>query len=504
MNMPAPASASPGTQSSASPPVATGGSGAGARGARDPEGRAPGPGMLLLIRRFRPLVGGMERQAERLALGLAARGARVELWTRHIAADSPRTEALGDLRIRRLRPGGLGRVGEYGSLPFWYARLRWSRRRPALLAVFGSGWLALMAGLAARASGQPWLFRPATAGDLTRFLDPASVRAAGPVRRWLRANLPPAAWRAARLREASAVVAISEEIAAECLAWGFDSDRIHHIPNGVDTERFAPVSEAEARRLRRELSLPPEAPIALYLGRLVARKGLIELVDAWRDLFPADTDPCAPLLILAGSGAGQADSVEPQLQSLVRGRTDIRLVGAVEAPERWLAATDIFCLPSHQEGLSNALLEAMAAGRAILASDIPANRELLGEAPAVRPSETGPDARAGLETPLRDTAPASDLAAPLALLHPPGDRGAIAAGLSQLISDAALRSELGAAARRAVLARYDHAAVRERWWILLLSLTTGKADPGSSRQPALSRTSEVDRTESSDRTEASA
>jgi glycosyltransferase involved in cell wall biosynthesis len=441
------------------------------------------PRLILLIRRFRPLVGGMERQAERLAMGLAAGGAKVEVWTRLIAPGSPRSERLGNLTIHRLRPGGLGRMGEYGSLPFWYARLRWSRRRPALLAVFGSGWLALMAGLAARASGQPWLFRPATAGDLTRFLDPSAVPAAGPVRRWLRGNLPPAAWRADRLREADAVVAISEEIAAECLAWGFNPTSVHRIPNGVDCERFAPASAERVRELRSELSLPLEPPIALYLGRLVARKGLIELVEAWLDLYPPDADSQGPLLILAGSGEGQADSVGPQLRRLVQGRQDIRMVGEVAAPEAWLSAADLFCLPSHREGLSNALLEAMAAGRAILASDIPANRELLGGVGKGRPAGVEPDHESKSESSAGSEATTTESSAPLALLHPPGDRIAIAAGLSRLLSDAALRRRLGTAARSAVLARYDHRAVLERWLALLQTLTAESLARQSSAQP---------------------
>lgn len=313
----------------------------------------------------------MERQCQALCRRWAEAGAEIEVWTRHIAPGSPAVETLDGIRVRRLRPGGIGRWGEYGSLPVFARRLVRDRQNYDVATVFGSGWLALAAGLGAQRAGRPWLLRPATAGDITRFLDPAATPAGGPLRRRLRGNMPPVSWRAGVLRRCDAVVAISDEIAEELARWKFPASRIALIPNGVDTDRYRPADQAARARLRIELELPPDAVIVLFLGRLVARKGMLDLAQAWR---LAKEDPVQPpaCLVIAGSGAGQQDSVEGDLEfQAVRSDPTIRLAGPVSAPAAWLAASDVFVLPSHREGLSNALLEAMAVGLRIVASDLP-------------------------------------------------------------------------------------------------------------------------------------
>ncbi len=430
-----------------------------------PQALAP-PRPRILIRRFPPVVGGMERQCAGLCARWAAAGVPVEVWTRHIVPGTPAVETVDGFTLRRLRPGGTGRWGEYGSLPIIARRLVLGRRSYDVAAVFGGGWLALAAGLAAGRAARPWLFRPATAGDLTRFLDPAAIPAGGPVRHWLHAHVPPPAWRAGVLRRAAAVVAVSDEIAAELERWGFDESRIASIPNGVDTDRFRPIEPAERLRLRAELGLPPDAAIVLFLGRLVARKGVLDLVHAWRKLREdpltevRDRDNPLPstCLVIAGSGAGQADSVEEALRPAVESvagsiaipnmdasgespAPTIRLVGPVPDPARWLAASDVFVLPSHQEGLSNALLEAMASGRLVVASDLPSTR-------AVVQSATG------------------------ARLFLAGDIDSLAAALRAAI-EAARRGADGMALRERVIADFSLDTAAERYLQLFKRLASG-------------------------------
>jgi len=418
--------------------------------------------LRILIRRFHPVVGGMERQALQLAIRLADRGVAPSVWTRRILPDSPLFDRVEGIPVRRFGPAGSGRLGEYGSLP----RLAWALRReaaisaddPDVLAVFGTGDLALVAAGAAQQRGTPWLMRPATEGDLSRYLDPALAPGGDPLRRWLRGHLPPSFWRGRRLRSASTSVAISPGIAAELAGWGFDATRIRELPNGVDLERFRPADAARKADLRQRLGLPADAPIVLFLGRLVRRKGLLELAEAWRRLGAAGTLPDRSVMVLAGSGEGQADRVDGDLDALLADDRSVRRPGAVSAPEDWLAAADIFVLPSHAEGLPNAFLEAMSAGLPILASDIAVHRQLADEGSA-------------------------------ALLHPVRDTTALADCLARLLGDRDLRDRLGREARTLAVTRYGLDAVADRWADLLLRLAreSGDADGSAYRRAAGSR-----------------
>lgn len=429
----------------------------------------------VLIRRFYPIVGGMERQCQAVCSRLVERGADIEVWTRHIASDTAAVESLDGFTIRRIRPGGLGRWGEYGSLPVLAVKLIRERKDYDVAVVFGSGWLALAVGWAAQRVGQPWLFRPATAGDVTRFLDPDAAPpggSGGRLRRWLRGHLPPPGWRVRRLRAADAVVAISQEIADELLHWGFPAARVRRIPNGVDTARFHPADAQGRAQARAALGLPADAVIAIFLGRLVARKGVVDLVSAWHAAEAAGNLPPAHLVI-AGSGAGQSDSVEADIRRAVCGprrgaeerrhivqvrsnrdkvnpgtpddrsphpTPSIHMAGTVTDPALWLSAADIFVLPSYGEGLSNALLEAMATGLAIVATDLPSTRAV-----------AEPDR--------------------VAWLYPPGDVDALASVLRQAIEDPADRARRGQAARAQVEAELSLDIAAKLYWDLLVDLS---------------------------------
>jgi glycosyltransferase involved in cell wall biosynthesis len=76
------------------------------------------------------------------------------------------------------------------------------------------------------------------------------------------------------LKKAEAFSAISPEIASEWISSGIPPNKIHLIPNSVDTERFLPVAPAQKNLLREKLNLPGQAKIVIYTGRLVSYKGL--------------------------------------------------------------------------------------------------------------------------------------------------------------------------------------------------------------------------------------
>jgi glycosyltransferase involved in cell wall biosynthesis len=121
------------------------------------------------------------------------------------------------------------------------------------------------------------------------------------------------------------------------------------------------------------------APNVLFIGRLSKEKDLERLLDAWPAVVGDRPDAS---LTLAGSG-GAYRSVESILKQRVSSdpvlSSSVVLSGWVEDVSALLSANDVFVFPSLSEGMSNALLEAAAAGRVIVASNIPANRAVLGD-----------------------------------------------------------------------------------------------------------------------------
>ncbi len=184
--------------------------------------------------------------------------------------------------------------------------------------------------------------------------------------------------------------------------------------SGVDLARFAPSPE------------PSGAPVAALVARMLWDKGVGELVEAAR--------------LLKGRGVGlrirlvgprddhnPASIPQATLEQWVREGL-IEWPGAVGDIAQLWRDTAIAVLPSYREGLPKALLEAAAAGRPMVATDVPGCREI------VRHQETG-------------------------LLVPPRDPVALADALARLAGDAALRRRLGAAARRLAEQRFGDAAV---------------------------------------------
>ena len=161
------------------------------------------------------------------------------------------------------------------------------------------------------------------------------------------------------LPRAARVVAVSKPLVEEVVALGVARERVAIVMNGVDGELFRPRDRAAARA---ELGLPPNGPLAVYVGNLKPEKGVLDLVAAW-DLVA----PHAPDATLAIVGGGP-------LRGDVAGRAGatVRVVGPqpLERVPLWMAAADIVVLPSHTEGTPNVVLEALASGRRVVATSV--------------------------------------------------------------------------------------------------------------------------------------
>jgi glycosyltransferase involved in cell wall biosynthesis len=152
-------------------------------------------------------------------------------------------------------------------------------------------------------------------------------------------------------------------------AHGIAETRIFAMPYAVDNDRFRRAAEAarpERERLRAELRIPPDRPLAAMAARLIEAKAPGDLIAAWR-LFTQSLPPeRRPFLLLVGDGPLRAE-----LERAADGIETIRFAGFRNQTElpAFYAMADLFVLPSRREPWGLVVNEAMNAGCAILASD---------------------------------------------------------------------------------------------------------------------------------------
>jgi teichuronic acid biosynthesis glycosyltransferase TuaC len=164
------------------------------------------------------------------------------------------------------------------------------------------------------------------------------------------------------LARAEAVVAVSRALALRAAELGAGRDRIHRVPNGVDRALFFPRPRAEAREL---LGLSGDIRLIAYVGRLEREKGVFDLLEAFREVRRCRPD-ARLVLVGHGSAAAECSALASSMSSAVV------LAGAepLARTALWMAASDVVTLPSWNEGMPNAVLEALASGRRVVATAV--------------------------------------------------------------------------------------------------------------------------------------
>ncbi|MDT5058120.1 MAG: hypothetical protein QOF66_6486 [Mycobacterium sp.] len=167
------------------------------------------------------------------------------------------------------------------------------------------------------------------------------------------------------LRRAAVVIALSDQQADFLKSrYGVHRDRITVIPNGVSPSFYRPAAGSDQPIAKRPV------PRMLFVGRLHAQKNVPRLVEAMTHVS-SEVE-----LVIVGDGELR-DDIARRIHRL--GLTGVRLVGPARGVElvRWYRWADAFVLPSDKEGMPLVLLEAMAAGLAIIATDAPGTREVV-------------------------------------------------------------------------------------------------------------------------------
>jgi glycosyltransferase involved in cell wall biosynthesis len=171
------------------------------------------------------------------------------------------------------------------------------------------------------------------------------------------------------LRACRCVLVMSDEMRDRVLALGIDASRVHVVGNGVDSARFAP---ADRQRARDEIGMARDVRAIVCVSRLSEEKGIDVLIDAM-----AQIGGPAVHLYIVGDGV-ERSALEARVKRAGLGAC-VTLAGTRPHDEvpRWLAASDLVVLPSRSEGMPNAVLEALASGRPVVATAVGGTRELI-------------------------------------------------------------------------------------------------------------------------------
>lgn len=291
--------------------------------------------------------------------------------------------------------------------------------------------LTMAPALAARSRGIPVIGRIAAAK--TELTDSGNLRRA---LRWSRL-------RVALLGRLSAVIAISKEIELRLEELGMPRSMVFYLPNSADCQRFRPASAEERLVQRRRFGVPRDALVAVCVGALSQRKGQHLIIEA---LAQAPESVHALLV-----GPATPAMYRVQLEALARDvgvAHRVHFTGHIADVENAYKASDIFVLASNDEGMPNAMVEAMASGLPSIGTRISGTTDLIGV-------EGRPETERGLLVE-RDSA-------------------SVAMALAQMVNDETLRMEQGQRALAYVLEHHSRATLAKCFAAIVSALTISRA-----------------------------
>ena len=316
--------------------------------------------VLMFCPQWSPVVGGAERQAEKLARKLRSMGCRIEVLTPRVTSESASYEEGNGLAVRRYEwPTMIRNIRGLGLANLQL--LRQATRRAVLeqidrfdlLHASAAAPVTAFAVAVAKSVGRPTLCKVAMAGNRNDFTEMRRIGLGG--RKATRVLL----------RDVDRWVATTDDVVDSLDREQVPRGVVRKIPNGVE---LPPDGRWTGRPVRR----------FLYLGRLssTSERDVPTLIRAFDRLAHGFDD--AELAIV---GSGNEYESTRRIARQAKNAGKIHTPGE-QPPDAWFAWADCFVLPSRREGLSNALLEAMSYGLPCVANDIPSNREVLAHGDA--------------------------------------------------------------------------------------------------------------------------
>jgi glycosyltransferase involved in cell wall biosynthesis len=321
--------------------------------------------VAMVIQRFRPQFSGQGIQVELLCRELARRGHDVTVITIGSGSSSG-PEEIDGYRVVRLRC----------DVPAVAGTRVWQRLRGAVFAARTLAYLSLRADfdlvhthamtdalgacwLWCRWRRRPLLFETTLAGAD----DPVTLMHS---RHYFHK------FRWAIFRRCDGYVAISPALTEKYLEAGFASSQVRLISQGVDIRDFAPSDDQAG--IRRQLGLPADNPILVFVGSLIYRKGIDVLLQAWARIHASLPDAH---LVLLGKNVfpgdpGASHLLAREMAELPAGAAArVHQVGITDDVSRYLQAANVFVFPSRQEGFGTVMIEAMACGVPSVVAELP-------------------------------------------------------------------------------------------------------------------------------------
>jgi len=400
----------------------------------------------MLIPSYFPLVGGSEVQLHGLAGKLAAAGFKIFILTRRLQ-DTPAFEDKDGVQIIRKRALFKPASFFFSSLAF----LIRNRDRFDIIHVHSFD-------------------SPALTGAIIKKLFPDKkfillIPRYGPGSAFTRQERS----RLGRIRlrfvldKADAVIPLSPDAVTAMRRMGIPQEKNADIPNGVDTETFAPVPEEQKREKRKSLRIPEESFIGVTVGRLIKRKNVMGILQAWKSFIAK-----YPNAVLVVAGGGEEEENLGRYSEYFLPEGSVRFLGPVSRktiPDL-LKAADVYLSFSESEGMSNSMLEALSSGLPIIAARGPGIDQLIED---------------GLN----------------GFLVEPSDPGSAVASLESLAGDDRKRLEMSRAARKWIEENHSFDIIASR----IARLYLGKRDSADCTEPELhtsipeESSSEADRVE---------
>jgi glycosyltransferase involved in cell wall biosynthesis len=316
--------------------------------------------ILMYSAYFHPEYSGAALQAMKLARELRRLGHHVEFITNRWPGLGE-SEVIEGFKVHRVEAG---RGQRHKEFRLWLNMLRylWDRRGDFdILHSHGAYYTNSIVGPLARMLGMKSIVKASLAQD---DLHDIGRSKAGLLHRLF-------------LGQVGACVAISRDLENEFIEAGMRRQRVHFLPNGVDTQVFCPVGAADKPKLRDALDLPENRLVFLYVGVMDARKNIAWLVDRW-----SESNGFGTHAILVAVGPQSRDDPEgvllKKLQDAAQRHPQLMIIrNFVSDIHRYYKAADLLILPSYKEGLPNVVLEAMASGLACVAARSSGTSELV-------------------------------------------------------------------------------------------------------------------------------
>lgn len=374
--------------------------------------------VLLVTGAYAPEISSGGLQSQMVAHTIADRVV-FRVLTTAVDATLPRRSLVDGVPVSRIVVDADSRRSKLAAVGPMLTELAALMRHTDVVHVHGYSQKNVPVTAVAKVFGVPIVLSLHTAG----FDEPETIRRHGRLARWA-------------LKAPNLYLTVSPSLADACKSAGLPPNKIRHVPNGVNLQRFRPATPGERAAIRRSLGLPPD-PVVLFVGFFSREKQPHVLFDAWLRLQQRGLPST---LLFVGATRSPYFEIDHRLADDMRAQAhragvSERLV-FVEPTHRiddYYRSADVFALPSSREGLPVALLEAMATGLPAVASRLRGSTDTLVD-----------DGRTGV-------------------LVTPGDANALADAIGTLLTDRDSAAALGAAARRCVASDFSAEHTARGW-----------------------------------------